>query len=82
MVTEIYGGAFESLRRWRHKSRMNAYRRHGIAELDGLDDRVLQDIGVDRRAIPELVDAQLQDEAGAAEVPRSGFGARPCAQPC
>jgi len=80
MVTEIYGGAFESLRRWRRKSEVNAYRRHAMAELDGLDDRTLQDIGVDRRAIPELVDAQLQDEAEAA--PRPGFAARPCPQPC
>jgi hypothetical protein len=62
---------------------MNAYRRHAIAELDGLDDRVLQDIGVDRRAIPELVEAQLQFEAEAAEPrPGFGFGARPCPQPC
>ncbi len=80
-MTEFYGGAFESLRRWRRKSQMNAYRRHRIAELDGLDDRILQDIGVDRRAIPELVDAQLQIEFAAPE-PRSGFGARPCTQPC
>ena len=81
MVTGFYGGAVEGLRRWRRKSQMNAYRRHAIAELDGLDDRILQDIGVDRRAIPGLVDAQLQDEARAAE-PQSGFGARPCPQPC
>ncbi len=81
MVTEFYAGAFESLRRWRHKSQMNAYRRHAIAELDGLNDRILQDIGVERRTIPELVDAQIQNEAGALE-PRPGFGARPCPQPC
>ena len=81
MVTAFYGDAFESLRRWRNKSQMNAYRRHAIAELDALDDRILQDIGIDRRSIPELVDAQLQDDAGAPE-PRSGFGARPRPQPC
>ena len=80
-MTEIYSGAFESLRRWRHQSQLNAYRRHAIAELDGLDDRILQDIGVDRRAIPELVEAQFQDEAEAA-APRSGFGSRACPQPC
>jgi uncharacterized protein YjiS (DUF1127 family) len=81
MVTEFYAGAVESLHRWRRKSQMNAYRRHAIAELDGLNDRILQDIGVERRSIPELVDAQIQDEAGAPE-PRPGFGAQPCAQPC
>ncbi len=80
-MTEFYRGAFESLRRWRRKSQMNAYRCHATAELDSLDDRILQDIGIDRRAIPELVDAQLQVEAEAAAA-HSGFGSRPCTQPC
>ena len=84
-MTDIRGGrrrAFEGLRRWRRKSKANANRRHAIAELDALDDRILQDIGVNRRSIPELVDAQLQDEIEAA-IPRgAGFGARPCTQPC
>lgn len=74
-------GAFEGLRRWRRRRQVNAYRRNAIAELEALDDRVLQDIGVNRRSIPDLVDARLQAEAVAAE-PRPGFGARPCAQPC
>ena len=73
--------AVESLRHWRRKRWASAYRRHAIAELNALDDRILQDIGVNRRAIPELVDAQLQNEAEAAE-PHLDFGVRPCAQPC
>ena len=99
-MTEIRGAvplrAFEGLRRWRRKSEFAASRRKRIAELDALDDRILQDIGVDRRAIPELVDAQLRLEAEAdAAKPRPasarpGFGAhpsarpsaRPCTQPC
>jgi uncharacterized protein YjiS (DUF1127 family) len=80
-------GAFEGLHRWLRKRRETTYRRNAIAELEALDDRVLQDIGVNRRSIPDLVDAKLQAEAGAAadaEVaePRPSFGARPCAQPC
>ena len=56
----------------------------------GLLAMALQDIGVDRRSIPELVDAQLQAEAEAA-IPRPASarpgigaqpGARPCTQPC
>ena len=85
-MTDIGGGrrlrAFEGLRRWRRKSKAIAYRRHAIAELDALDDRILQDIGVNRRSIPELVDAQLQDEAEAAEPRGAGFAVRPCTQPC
>lgn len=63
-------------------------RRKGIAELDALDDHILQDIGVNRRSIPELVDAQLRlnaeaDAADPRRAPdRSGFGAQPCTQPC
>ena len=84
-------GAFEGLHRWLRKRQATAHRRNAIAELEALDDRVLQDIGVNRRSIPDLVDAKLQAEseaeAGAAadaEVakPRPSFGARPCAQPC
>jgi uncharacterized protein YjiS (DUF1127 family) len=56
-------GALARLRRW-HK------RRKAIAELGTLDDRTLQDIGVSRGAIRELVDAQLR------------FDAQPCVQPC
>ena len=70
-MTDIRGGlpqrAFEGLRRWRRRGKATACRRRAIAELDALDDRSLQDIGVDRRSIPELVDAQLQAEAEAAE---------------
>ncbi len=96
-MTDIRGAAplraFEGLRRWRRKSELAASRHKRIAELDALDDRTLQDIGVDRRAIPELVDAQLQaeTEAAAALNPRPAsarpgngapIGARPCVQPC
>ncbi|MHA1152861.1 MAG: hypothetical protein ACTSQ7_09395 [Alphaproteobacteria bacterium] len=84
-MTDIRAGvplsAFEALRRWHQRRQANAKRRRAIAELDGLDDRILQDIGVNRRSIRDLVDAQLQAEAEAAE-PRRSFGARPCAQPC
>ncbi len=34
-------------------------RRKAIAELDALDNRTLEDIGINRRSIPEVVDAQL-----------------------
>ena len=75
--------AFEGLRRWWRKGQAIAYRRHAIAELEALDDRTLEDIGVNRRSIRELVDAQLQAAADAeAAEPRPSFGARPCAQPC
>ena len=84
--------AFEGLRRWRRRGKAIAKRRQAIAELDALGDRVLQDIGVNRRSIRELVDAQLQAEAeavAAAEAAeprpapaRPGFGPRPCSQPC
>jgi uncharacterized protein YjiS (DUF1127 family) len=78
-------GAFEGLRRWRYRRQATAHRRNAIAELEALDDRVLQDIGVNRCSIPDLVDAKLQAEAGAGAAttePRPSFGARPCAQPC
>ena len=89
-MTDIRGGlpqrAFEGLRRWRRRGKATAYRRRAIAELVALDDRTLQDIGVNRRSIPELVDAQLHAEAEATEPrpapARPGLGARPCAQPC
>lgn len=89
-MTEFRGAvllrAVEGLRRWRRLGKTVADRRQAIAELDALDDRTLQDIGVDRRAIGELVDAQLQAEAEAAEPrpapARPGIGARPCTQPC
>lgn len=91
-MTEFRGAvvlrAFEGLRRWRHRDKAVADRSKAIAELDALDDRTLQDIGVDRRSIRELVDAQLQAEAKAeAAEPRRtsarpGIGARPCTQPC
>ncbi len=89
-MTDIRGAvvprAVEALRRWRRRDKAVADRRKAIAELDALDDRTLQDIGVDRRSIPELVDAQLQAEAKAA-IPRPasahpGIGARPSARPC
>ena len=87
-MTDIRGAAvpraIEGLRRWRRRDKAVADRRKAIAELEALDDRTLQDIGVDRRSIPELVDAQLQAEAKAA-IPRSarpGIGARPGTQPC
>ncbi len=90
-MTDILGGlrtgAFEGWRRWRCRREAIASRRNAIAELDALDDRVLQDIGVDRRSIPDLVDAKLQAGAGAgadaeARKLRPSFGTRPCAQPC
>ncbi len=82
--------AFEGLRRWWRRGKATAKRRQAIAELDALGDRVLQDIGVNRRSIRELVDAQLQAEAVAAAEAveprpapaRPGLGARPCTQPC
>ncbi len=84
-MTDIRGAvvprAFEGLRRWRRRDKAVADRRKAIAELDALDDRTLQDIGVDRRSIPELVDAQLQAEAQTA-IPHPGIGARPSARPC
>ncbi len=65
-MTEFRGavvrGAFEGLRRWRRRDKAVANRRKAIAELDALDDRTLQDIGVNRRSIRDLVDAQLQAE--------------------
>ncbi len=68
-MTGTHGGvllhAFKGLRRWRRRGKTIAKRRRAIAELDALDDRVLQDIGVNRRSIPELVDAQLRHEAEA-----------------
>ena len=91
-MTAIRGGApldaFEGLRRWHRRRQAVAKRRRAIAELDGLDDRVLQDIGVNRRSIPELVDAQLRLEAEADTADprrtpdRPGFGVQACAQPC
>ncbi len=89
-MTDIRGGlplrAFEGFRRWRRKSQAIAYRRHAIAELEALDDRILEDIGVNRRSIRELVDAQLQAEAEATErrpgPAHPGITPRPCAQPC
>ncbi len=91
-MTATHGGAllhaFEGLRRWRRKSQAIAYRRHAIAELEALDDRTLEDIGVNRRSIRELVDAQLQAEAEADTADprptpaRPGPTARPCTQPC
>ena len=89
-MTEFRGAvvprAIEGLRRWRRQDKAVADRRKAIAELDALDNRTLQDIGVDRRSIPELVDAQLQAEAKAAiphsAAARPGIGARPGTQPC
>ena len=84
-MTLIHGGlplrAFESLRRWQRRRQAIAGRRRAIAELESLDDRVLQDIGVVRNSIPELVDTMAEDEAGASD-PRPGFATRPCTQPC
>ncbi len=57
VLTDIRGAvplhAFEGLRRW-HK------RRKAIAELQALDNRTLQDIGISRGSIREVVDAQLR----------------------
>ncbi len=85
ILTDIRGAvplrAFAGLRR-RHR------RRKAIAELQALDDRTLRDIGINRGAIRELVDAQLRFEADAAakaaepRPARPVFGARPCVQPC
>ncbi len=50
--------AFGGLRRWQK-------RRKAIAELSALNDRTLQDIGISRGSIRELVDAQLRVQAGA-----------------
>ena len=92
IVTDILGGAplraFEGLRRWRRRDKAGAERRRAIAELEGLDDRTLQDIGVNRRSIRELVDAQFQAEAEAEAAVLSpavagiGGGAGSCPEPC
>ncbi len=37
-----------------------AARRQSIAQLNALDDRILQDIGIERMAITEMVDARIQ----------------------
>ncbi len=69
-------------------SRAAHRRRAAIGELSALDDCILQDIGVNRRSIPELVDAQLRLEAEADTADprrtpdRPGFGVQACAQPC
>ena len=89
-MTDIHGavvrGAFEGLCRWRRRDKAVANRRKAIAELDALDDRTLRDIGVDRRSIPELVDAQLHAEAEASipgpAAAHPGIDAQPCTQPC
>ncbi len=91
-MTGTHGGvllhAFEGLRRWRRRGKAIAKRRRAMAELDALDDRTLEDIGVNRRSIRELVDAQLQAEAEAETAAprptpaRPGPTARPCVQPC
>ena len=89
-MTDILGGAplraFESLRRWRRRDKAGAERRRAIAELEGLDDRTLQDIGVNRRSIRDLVDAQFQAEAAVTDPrpapDRPGFGSQPCTRPC
>lgn len=89
-MTDILGGAllraFEGLRRWRRRDKAGAERRRAIAELEGLDDRTLQDIGVNRRSIRDLVDARLQAEAQAtAPRPapdRPGIGSQPRIRPC
>ncbi len=89
ILTNIGGAvplhAFARLRRW-HK------RRKAITELSTLDDRTLQDIGVSRGQIRELVDAQLRFDAEtgaetAAPEPRPapagvGLATQPCVQPC
>ncbi len=85
LLTDIGGAvplrALDGLRRWHQ-------RRKAIAELGALDDHILQDIGVSRGSIRELVDAQLRFQAAAVAVERRpapvrpGFGTRPCVQPC
>ncbi len=85
VLTDIRGAvplhAFAGLRRWHQ-------RRKAITELSTLDDRTLQDIGVSRGAIRELVDAQLRFEAEARTAERRPAPAglslttRPCTQPC
>ena len=83
-MTDLHAGAAPRLfEGWRRRRNKIAARRRAIAELEGLDDSVLQDIGVNRRSIAELVDTRLQEntEVEAAD-PRPGFAARPCAQPC
>ena len=88
LLTDIGGAvslsAFAKLRHWHRRGK-------AISELSALDDRTLQDIGVNRRSIRELVDAQLQAETAdprltPAETAPVGFNlgpsARPCAQPC
>lgn len=38
-----------------------AARRQSIAQLNALDDRILQDIGIERATITEMVDARMQE---------------------
>ncbi len=58
-MTDFHAGPPRVFEGWRRRRRMIAARRRAIAELEGLDDSVLQDIGVNRRSIAELVDTQL-----------------------
>ena len=41
--------------------RRAAARRQSIAQLNALDDRILQDIGIERATITEMVDARMQE---------------------
>lgn len=56
-----------------------ATRRQTIAQLAALDDRLLRDIGIERAAIPEMVDARLEGRSptwrleSALTDPRPGF---------
>lgn len=58
MTTQLIGQVFAAFRRWRH-------RRAAIQELDALTDRLLRDIGIERRDIHRAVDALIsaQDHA-------------------
>ena len=73
-VSRKAGDSF--LDRLREKLREARLRRRAINELAGLDDRLLDDIGLERARIPETVDAMLHREPVAA-----GGGWRSDAEP-
>lgn len=67
------------LQRLKAELKRAAIRRQTIAQLAALDDRLLRDIGVERAAIPEMVDARLEGRSPTWHLealladPRPGF---------
>jgi len=67
-------GAIGSVRRAAGHLAMARRRRRAIAELERLDARLLADLGVERDAIPDLVDRLLARQAPADHAPATGRG--------